>query len=65
MISALLLICVFGTSECHVDVGKTFFTSQATCERRSIELIELNQKNPLRSFDILDYRCVDWEDDRA
>lgn len=65
MISALLLICVLGTGDCHVDVGKTFFTSQRTCEQRSLELIEINQTNPLRSFDILDYRCVNWEDERA
>lgn len=62
MISGLLLICIFGTTECHVDVGKTFFDSLRTCETRSRELMEMNNSNPLRSFDIVRYKCVDWED---
>ena len=62
MISALLLICITGTSDCHVDVGKTFFSSFRTCQERSQELMDINNTNPLRSFEIVKYRCVDWED---
>lgn len=60
MITGLLLICIFETNVCSVNVSRTFYSTIQRCEERTQEIKDdLNSREGL-GFYVVDTKCVGW-----
>lgn len=65
MITALLLVCLLGTTDCRPVTSDTFFDTIQQCENFNKATYEKINGTKDSKFFVLDTKCVAWNEKDA